>query len=74
MTKIDLLSEMEALIDAAHTLLNTVTLTRGHGPEDEDRHEHEKWAADELEASVKHARAILAKLAVTGQGCGPLGA
>jgi len=57
----DLLAEMDALIEAASALLNTVTCTRGRGPEDADCHEHEEWAADDLKARVAAARAAIAK-------------
>lgn len=54
-----LVNALESLADAAQGLIQTITYTPGRTPEDEDRHGHEKWAADDLAAAVDHARALL---------------
>lgn len=54
------------LADAAQGLIQTITYTPGRTPEDEDRHGHEKWAADDLAAAVEDARALLNTVAGGG--------
>jgi hypothetical protein len=58
-----LVGALENLSDAAQGLIQTITLTPGRTPEDEDRHGHEKWAADDLAVCVEDARAALCRAA-----------
>jgi hypothetical protein len=61
-----LVDALENLSDAAQGLIQTITYTPGRTPEDEDRHGHEKWAADDLAAAVSDARAPLNTVAGSG--------
>lgn len=46
-----------ALLEAAESLLATVTVLRGRYPDDEDTHAHEEWAMDELDKVVAAIKA-----------------
>jgi hypothetical protein len=58
-----LVGALENLSDAAQGLIQTITYTPGRTPEDEERHGHEKWAADDLAAAVDDSRAALCRAA-----------
>ena len=54
-----LVDTLENLSDAAQALIQTITFTQGRTPEDEDRHGHEKWAADDLAEAAAEAYTLL---------------